>query len=118
MAKHVWIKKDHLCVAAAVVILVLGLWAAVGFSGSTGAVVKSCHNNANGNWDFCSEDCKCSLYQGDCDSSNECEIGMKCTDNFGPVVGLDSWVDVCVDYATYLDYKKSITPEPQVYVLS
>jgi len=116
MVRSVRIKKDHLCIAAVILFLVFGLLAAF-TSNSTGAVVKTCHTNANGNWDFCSAECKCGLYQGDCDSNLDCDIGLKCVDNFGPVVGLDGWTDVCADYETYLAYKESVVEESKVIAL-
>ena len=48
-----------------------------------------------GDWDFCSKQKPCSAGQGDCDSDDECQPGLKCTKDVGPSYGFDKGVDVC-----------------------
>jgi hypothetical protein len=112
------IRSDYLALAALVVLLAFGLIAGFTSEKITGAVVHdTCHEGKVGGWNYCSEDCPCGLTEGDCDSNNDCELGLKCVDNFGAKVGLSSWTDVCVDYPTYLEYKKANERESVTYVV-
>jgi len=107
MVKSVKIKEEYLAVVAVVILLVFGLIA--GFSSdrvTSMAVKNTCHNGLNGAWNFCTSTCPCEANRGDCDGNDQCKIGLKCVDNFGPEVGLNSWVDVCVDYPIYLKWKE------------
>ncbi len=45
---------------------------------------------------FCTEECPCSVGQGDCDSDSECAPGLECVHNVGALYGLyPSW-DLCL----------------------
>lgn len=48
-----------------------------------------------GDWDFCSKQKPCSAGQGDCDSDDECQSGLKCTKDVGPSYEFDKGVDIC-----------------------
>ncbi len=48
-----------------------------------------------GDWDYCSSTNPCSAGEGDCDSSSECESGLRCMSNVGASYGWSSGVDVC-----------------------
>ncbi len=47
------------------------------------------HNN------YCSAEFPCEENQGDCDSGNECNFGLKCVNNIGANFGFANWVDIC-----------------------
>ena len=55
-----------------------------------------CRTQAIGGSGFCTEDCPCVKYQGDCDNDLECEDGTACNYNIGADFGLDSSDDVCM----------------------
>ena len=119
MARMVHIREDHLAIAALIVLLVFGLMAGFTSERLTGAVVHAdCHEGKVGDWNYCTEECPCEMTEGDCDSNKQCKIGLKCVDNFGPEVGFNGWVDVCVDYPAYLKYREANKKEPVTYVIN
>ncbi|WP_428267823.1 hypothetical protein [Haliangium sp.] len=49
----------------------------------------------NGDDDFCSVENQCGIGEADCDSSDECLDGLRCSFNVGADFGFDPDVDVC-----------------------
>lgn len=54
-----------------------------------------CHVGAPGDETYCTETCPCTIGEGDCDSSNQCEDGLRCSFNVGADFGYAPTVDVC-----------------------
>ena len=110
----VMIKKDYLAILAVVLLLVVGLFAAYTSDNIKSHAIKDCHTGENGEWSYCSLECKCDVGEGDCDGNTHCRAGLSCLNNAGLDYGLDSWTDVCVEYPDYLEYKEKHRPEPVV----
>ena len=54
-----------------------------------------CRTKDLSDWDFCSESCPCTKYQGDCDSG-QCGLGLSCVQDIGDDFGWTSTLDVCM----------------------
>lgn len=52
------------------------------------------HNDVQWGWSYCSTDCPCEDYYGDCDSDAECQSNY-CHHDVGPSYGQGSTMDVC-----------------------
>ncbi|WP_428263811.1 thrombospondin type 3 repeat-containing protein [Haliangium sp.] len=68
-----------------------------GFDSETDVCLATCHPSAPGGFHYCSADCPCEAGEGDCDSDDECALGLTCATDVGPEYGWDSDVDVCQD---------------------
>jgi hypothetical protein len=49
--------------------------------------------------DFCNIECPCAEGEGDCDSDAECQAGLECGQDNGPIWGCGTYVDICFDPA-------------------
>ncbi len=55
----------------------------------------TCHVGVNGEADYCTEGCPCTVGEGDCQASDDlCAVGLRCEDG-GPDYGLAEGVFVC-----------------------
>ena len=60
------------------------------------AYTDCCYNAALGAEDFCSIDEPCEADEGDCDSHDECQVGLACgSSNCTASLGSDSDIDCC-----------------------
>lgn len=55
----------------------------------------ACSVGVPGDETYCTETCPCTIGEGDCDSSNQCEEGLTCSFNVGAEYGFAATVDVC-----------------------
>lgn len=56
---------------------------------------SGCPVEGVGAWNYCTPECPCSAGEGDCDSNDDCEPGLKCARDVGPAYGYDRETDVC-----------------------
>ncbi len=56
----------------------------------------TCHAGVNGEEAYCTEDCPCTVGEGDCAGVEDvCALGLRCMDDAGPLWGLDEGVYAC-----------------------
>jgi RHS repeat-associated protein len=63
--------------------------------GSCGSDCTVRCDSPNGTASHCSSDCPCSVGEGDCDTSSECQAGLACGIGNGPLFGLATGTDTC-----------------------
>jgi hypothetical protein len=63
--------------------------------GSCGANCFVTCDAPNGATNKCSSDCLCGVGEGDCNTSSQCQLGLVCGSNNGPLFQLQNGVDVC-----------------------
>ena len=67
----------------------------VGTKYGFGATVDVCELPVGHN-DFCSSQAMCALGEGDCDSDEDCVLGLTCVKDVGASYGYGALVDVCL----------------------
>ncbi|WP_428264537.1 PA14 domain-containing protein [Haliangium sp.] len=66
-----------------------------GYEEEVDVCLDTCHPSAVGGWHYCSPGCPCSADEGDCDSDDDCIVGLVCTKNIGARYGYPAGVDMC-----------------------
>ncbi|GAB4565063.1 MAG: hypothetical protein Tsb0020_15690 [Haliangiales bacterium] len=70
--------------------------AALSSEAAVGTLADDCHVGEPGDDGYCTEECPCDIGEADCDSSDECLDGLRCTFNVGTEFGYaDPGTDVC-----------------------